>query len=53
MAIARGFKNGTLDIYILNFLVITLIPKENDARDLRKFGPISLSNCAISFLVKL
>jgi hypothetical protein len=38
-----GF-DGHLDIYRLNFAMITLIPKENDAREMRKFRPISLLN---------
>jgi hypothetical protein len=46
--------NGDLDIFRLNFAMITLIPKENDAREMRKFRPISLLNCSFNFfLLKL
>jgi hypothetical protein len=41
--------NGDLDIFRLNFAMITLIPKENDAREMRKFRPISLLNCSFNF----
>jgi hypothetical protein len=37
---------GNLDIFRLNFAMITLIPKENDAREMGKFRPISLLNCS-------
>lgn len=48
-----GFQQGNLDLYRLNFATITLIPKENDARDLKKFRPISLLNCSFKIFSKL
>lgn len=36
---------GDLDIFRLNFAMLTLIPKANDARTMNKFRPISLLNC--------
>jgi hypothetical protein len=41
-----------LDIFRLNFAMITLIPKEEDAKSMKKFRPISLINCRF-FLQKL
>jgi hypothetical protein len=35
--------DGNLDIYRLNFAMITSIPKENDARSMKKFRLISCS----------
>jgi hypothetical protein len=52
MALAADFWSGTLDVYRLNFSIITLIPKEPDARDMKKFRPISLWNCSLNFLQK-
>lgn len=44
MALVRDFENGSLDIRKLNYFILTLIPKEPDAKDMKKFRPISLSN---------
>jgi hypothetical protein len=41
-----------LDIYRLNFAMITLIPKEEDARSMKKFRPISLVNCSFKIFTK-
>jgi hypothetical protein len=41
-----------LDIYRLNFAMITLIPKEEDARNMKKFRPISLLNCSFKIFTK-
>lgn len=46
------FKDG-LDLYRLNFAMITLIPKENEARTMNKFRPISLLNCVLNFFTKV
>jgi mannosylglycoprotein endo-beta-mannosidase len=45
--------NGRLDIYKLNFAMITLIPKEEDAKEMRKFRPISLLNCVFKIFTKV
>jgi hypothetical protein len=42
-----------LDIFRLNFAMITLIPKENDARTMKKFMPISLLNCSFKIFCKV
>jgi hypothetical protein len=41
-----------LDIYRLNFAMITLIPKEEDARSMKKFRLISLLNCSFKIFTK-
>src|SRR4051812_20175119 len=42
-----------LDLFRLNFAMITLIPKENDARVMKKFRPISLLNCSFKIFTKV
>jgi hypothetical protein len=42
-----------LDLYRLNFAMITLIPKENDARSMKKFRPISLLNFSFNIFTKV
>jgi hypothetical protein len=41
-----------LDIFRLNFAMITLIPKESDASTMKKFRPISLLNYNLKIYVK-
>jgi hypothetical protein len=38
----EDYYKGELDLYRLNFALITVIPKEKDARTMNKFRPISL-----------
>jgi hypothetical protein len=45
--------NGRLDICRLNFAMITLIPKEDDAKEMRKLRPISLLNCVFKIFTKV
>jgi hypothetical protein len=52
MALIRDFERGTVDVSRLNFAIITLIPKERDARDTKKFCPISLGNCSLKIITK-
>jgi hypothetical protein len=44
MALMKGFVKGNIMIDRLNFAMIILIPKEEDARTLKKYRPISLIN---------
>jgi hypothetical protein len=37
-------QKGELDLYKLNFSVLSIIPKEPDASNMKKFRPISLLN---------
>lgn len=49
----HDFRNGTLDLFRLNFALVTLIPKEDEARDMRKFRPISLTNCSFKIFSRV
>lgn len=48
-----AFHRGELNLSRLNFALITLIPKENEARHVKKFRPISLLNCSFKIFSKL
>jgi hypothetical protein len=45
----EAFHKGELDLYRLNFM-LTLIPKIEDANEMRFFRPISLINCSFKIL---
>lgn len=47
------FFAGKLDLYRLNFALLTIIPKEQDARNMKKFRPISLCNCSFKIFSKV
>jgi hypothetical protein len=49
----QEFHRGELDLYRLNFVLITVIPKERDARTMNKFRPISLLNYSYNFFTKV
>jgi hypothetical protein len=49
MALAVDFWSGNLDVFRLNLSIITLIPKEPDARDMKKNCPVSFGNCSLNF----
>jgi hypothetical protein len=49
----KDFSSGNLDLYRLNFALITIIPKEKDARTMNKFRPISLLNCSYKIFTKV
>jgi hypothetical protein len=44
MAMIRGFEQGKINIARVNYALIILIPKEEEARNLNKIIPISLIN---------
>jgi hypothetical protein len=46
MALIKGFEKGSVKMDMLNFAMIILIPKEEDARILKKYRHISLINCS-------
>jgi hypothetical protein len=48
----RYFDNNSTDLFRLNFSLVTLIQKEVDARNLKKFRPIALSNCCFKIFSK-
>jgi hypothetical protein len=47
------FHKGSLDLYRLNCVVMTLIPKVEEARDMKNFRPISLINCSFKIFSKV
>jgi hypothetical protein len=47
------FHRDKLDLYRLNFALITIIPKDNDARIMNKFRPISLLNYSYKIFTKV
>jgi hypothetical protein len=49
----HAFQEGDLDLFRLNFSCLTLIPKVEDAMEMRNFMPISLLNCSSNFFSKL
>lgn len=53
MALFDDFYLGKLDIYRLNFAILSLIPKEKDATSMKKFRPVSLLNCSFKIFTKV
>jgi hypothetical protein len=53
LALFQDFHDGNLDLYRLNFSLLTLIPKEQGARNMKKFRPISLCNCRFKIFSKV
>jgi hypothetical protein len=49
----EDFHNRKLDLYRLNCALLTLIPKVEEARDMRNFRPISLINCSFKIFSKV
>jgi hypothetical protein len=49
MPLVRGFETGEINMARLNYAMIILIPKEDEAKSLRKFRPICLINCSFKF----
>jgi hypothetical protein len=52
MAMIRGFEKGEINITRLNYAMIILLPKYDEARSLKKFRPISLINCSFKIFAK-
>lgn len=52
MALVRAFEKNELDLERLNYAMITLIPKEHEAKHLKKFRPISLINSSFQNFAK-
>jgi hypothetical protein len=52
MSLIKGFEMNEINISRLNYALITLIPKEEGAKNLKKFRPISLINCSFKILAK-
>jgi hypothetical protein len=52
MAMVRSFERRELNIARINYAMIILIPKEENAKTLKKFRPISLINCSFKVFSK-
>jgi len=52
MKVVKDFEAGQLNRDRINYALITLIPKEPDAKLLKKFRPISLLNCSFKMFGK-
>ena len=52
MELFSCFERDELDLARLNYAMITLIPKENEAKHLKKFRPIRLINCSFKIFAK-
>jgi hypothetical protein len=46
------WNNDELDLFRLNFSLLTLIPKEADVVTIKKFRPIALTNCSFKIFSK-
>jgi hypothetical protein len=53
MALMKGFEKGNIRIDRLNFAMIILLHKEEDARTLKKYRPISLINYSFKIFSKV
>jgi hypothetical protein len=53
MVMVRGFERGEINIARINYAIIILIPKEDEATTLKKFRPISLINYSFKFSLML
>jgi hypothetical protein len=53
MKLVNSFGADQLNLDRLNYAIITLIPKEPEAKTLKKFRPISLINCSFKIFAKL
>jgi hypothetical protein len=49
----RSFHAGDLELFRLNFALLTLIPKVEEATDMKNYRPISLLNCSFKIFSKL
>jgi hypothetical protein len=52
-SMVQDFSYHKLDLFRLNFAILTLIPKVDEARDMKNFRPISLLNCSFKIFSKL
>lgn len=52
LAMFNDWSRGELDIFRLNFSLLTLIPKEPDAKIIQKYRPIALTNCSFKIFSK-
>ena len=53
MAMFVEFHNGTLPLYSLNFGIITLLPKKDNAVQIQQYRPICLLNVSFKIFTKV
>jgi hypothetical protein len=53
LKLVNNFQDNKLDLFRLNFATLTLIPKIEDASEMRNFRPISLLNCSFKIFGRL
>jgi hypothetical protein len=53
LALVRSFQENKLDLFRINFATLTLIPKVEDATEMKIFRPISLLNCSLKIFGRL
>ena len=53
MAMFVDFHNGTLPLYSLNFGIITLLPKKDNAVQIQQYRPICLLNVSFKIFTKV
>ena len=53
MAMFQELKNGDLPLFKLNFGVITLLPKKEDASHIEQYRPICLLNVSFKIFTKV
>jgi hypothetical protein len=49
----NDFHKGNLDSKMINFAIISLIPKVEEARSMKNFRPIHLTNCSFKVFSKV
>jgi hypothetical protein len=52
MDLVRSFEKEEVNVARVNYAMIILLPKEEEAISLRKFRPISLINCSFKIISK-
>ena len=52
-ALVDSFAKGEINIARLNYGIITLVPKTNDAKQIQKFRPICLLNVSFKIMTKV
>jgi hypothetical protein len=53
MALFKECHNGTLNLFSLNFGIITLLPKQKEAAHIKQFRPICLLNVSFKIFTKV
>jgi hypothetical protein len=53
MDMIKGFEQGKINISRINYAIIILIPKDDEARTLKKYIPISWINCSFKIFSKV